>query len=267
MTHRRGLFELLAVLLLLAAGPLFSAEEKLPPPPQGYVNDYAHLLSPGTVQQLDARLRQFERDSSNQIVVAIFQKLETQSSVADFAQRTFMSWKVGQAKLDNGAILFAFVTDHKTWIQTGRGLEGALPDATCARILDEELKPAFKAGNFDGGITAAVDSMIAATRGEYKGTGSVSGDGHDSEESYSFWIFAGFMLLMFVMRIFSASGRGKSFGGRRRRSGCGGMLLPMMMGSGGGWSSGGGGWSGGGGGGGFSGGGGSSGGGGAGGSW
>ncbi len=268
MSATRRLLTLLSCALLLAVPPLFGAEEKLPPAPQSYVNDYANLLSPDAAQQLNARLRQFERDSSNQIVVAIFPKLESQSSVADFAQRTFESWKVGQAKLDNGAIFFVFVADHKTWIQTGRGLEGALPDATCARILDEQVKPAFRAGNFDAGITAAVDSMIAATRGEYNGTGRAAGDRSGSQSNLGFGIFAGFIVLMFILRVVSAAGGGRMFGGRSRRSGCGWMLLPMLMGSGrsGGWSSGGGGWSSGGGGG-FSGGGGSSGGGGAGGSW
>ncbi len=265
----------LAVLLIFSGGPLFSAEEKLPPAPTNYFNDYAGLVPPVAAQRLDDRLRQFERETSNQIVVAIFPKLETQSSIADYCQRVFVSWKVGQAKLDNGAVFFVFAQEHKTWIQTGRGLEGALPDATCRRILDEEVKPAFRAGDYAAGVSAAVEAMIKATRGEYKGSGRVAGDStmirHSRRNPGSFWVF-GLIAFFLIARVLSAFGnRGTVFGGRSRSSGCGWMMLPMLMGSWGGgssssWGSSSGGFSSGGGGG-FSGGGGDSGGGGAGGDW
>jgi uncharacterized protein len=57
-------------------------------------------------------------------------------------------------------------------LQVGYGLEGVLPDALCKRIIDEQITPQFKAGDFDGGLTAGVRAVIAATKGEYKGTGA-----------------------------------------------------------------------------------------------
>jgi uncharacterized protein len=79
--------------------------------------------------------------------------------------------KLGQKGNDNGALLLVFVNDRKIRIHTGRGLEGALPDAICKRIIAEQIAPRFKTGDFDGGIQVGVASMIAATKGEYKGTG------------------------------------------------------------------------------------------------
>ena len=86
--------------------------------------------------------------------------------------RVARSWQVGQKNKNNGAVLFVFVQEHKMFLQVGYGLEGVLPDALCKRIIDEQISPRFKAGDFDGGLTAGVQAILAATKGEYKGTGT-----------------------------------------------------------------------------------------------
>lgn len=232
---------------------LFAARaETIPAKPADYFNDYAHVVPASTERQLNDRLRQFERDTSNQIVVAVYPKMDSDSSIADYCQRIFQSWKVGQAKLNNGAILFVFVQDHQMRIQTGYGLEGALPDILCKQIIENEIVPRFKVRDFGGGLSAGVEAMMKATRGEYQGTGSIH---HDTSLSAIGKIILCIFLLFILWRIIMGSSGGTTY-------------------SSGGWSSwggggggGGGGWGGGGGGGGFSGGGGSSGGGGASGSW
>jgi uncharacterized protein len=251
----------IAVLLMALpplASPLF-AGEKIPPSPQHFFNDYANVTSQATRDALEARLELFERESSNQIVVAIYPRMETDSSIEDFAQHIFDAWKPGRANLDNGALLLVFTGDHKMRIHSGYGLEGALPDALCKRILDDELTPRFRAGNFDGGLTAAVDAMIAATRGEYKGTGQTVGGSGRKHISIVPYLFMAFIILL-NFRIRRATVYDKK--GRRYVKRWALSFEPGSgSSSGGGWSSGGGG------GGGFSGGGGSSGGGGASGSW
>lgn len=237
------------------------AAEVLPPAPEQFFNDYAHVVRPSTAAQLNEQLAQFERDTSNQIVVAIYPKLETDSSLDDYCYRLFHAWGVGQKKLNNGAVLFVFIADHKMRIQTGYGLEGALPDATCKQILDDEITPRFKARDFDGGLSAGVAAMLAAARGEYEGSGRTAQEQRHAHSSSGaapmifFWLFVFVILLTNIFRR-----RGVMVGSR---SGC----LPLFMGSG--WGGGGGSsWGGGGGGSsGFSGGGGDSGGGGASGSW
>ena len=246
------------VILFLALGCRVFADEVIPRPPAAYFNDYANVVSPATASQLNQTLENFERQTSEQIVVAVFPKMQSDSSVDDYCVRVFRAWGVGDKDKNNGAVLFVFVQDHRMFLQTGYGLEGVLPDALCKRIIDEQIAPRFKTGDFDGGLTAGVQSIIAATKGEYKGTGrTVDDDKRGSGNSFS-TIFTIVFIVIFII-----------FGGR-------GFFFPWLilssMGSGnnrGGWGGGGGGgWGGGGGGGGgFSGGGGSSGGGGAGGSW
>ncbi len=246
---------LLAILgLLWCLGA--SAAEVIPPAPEHYFNDYAGVVSPSVSGQLNQKLADFERATSSQVVVAIFSKMQSDSSIDDYAVRVFRAWKVGQKDKNNGVVLFVFVQDHRMRIQTGYGMEGALPDALCKRIIDQEIAPRFKEGNFDAGLTAGVNAILAATKGEYKGSGNTVADRifnsqQDSTQLIEF-IFWAVVIGIILIWIFSG------------RSGRGGWFF---YGGGGGWSSGGGGWSSGGGGGGFSGGGGSTGGGGASGSW
>jgi uncharacterized protein len=249
------------ILVLLFGFRLF-AQEVIPPAPAAYFNDYANVVSAGTASQLNTTLENFERQSSEQILVVVYQKLQSDSSIEDYTVRVARLWQAGQKGKNNGAVLFVFVQDHKIFLQVGYGLEGVLPDALCKRIIDEQITPRFKAGDFDGGLTAGVQSIIAATKGEYKGTGVTAADRRASHGSSSPFLSLGFIVLVIIFIIFA---RGS------------GMLLPWLLLSssgssrgwgGGGFSSGGGSSGGGfGGGGGFSGGGGSFGGGGAGGSW
>jgi uncharacterized protein len=251
---------------LLAIGGLWLAlvcacfAEKLPPKPAAYFNDYARVVPAPTAASLDQKLRQFERDTSNQIVVAVFPKMETESSVQDFTYRIAESWAVGQKDRRNGAVLFVFIAEHKMFIQVGYGLEGALPDAICKRIIADEIAPAFKTGRYDAGLTAGVESMIKATRGEYRGSGKTAGDRNRSNSPPSL-LFIGFIVLLIILQFFQRSRRGIVYGSSGRGF-VTGMLWGLLSSSGGGGS-----YRGGGGGGGFSGGGGSFGGGGAGGDW
>jgi len=248
-------------ILVLAFCFRLLADEVIPPPPAAYFNDYAGVVSSGTAAQLNQTLEDFERQSSEQIVVAVFPKMQSDSSIEDYTVRVARSWQVGQKDKNNGAVLFVFVQDHKMFLQVGYGLEGALPDALCKRIIDEQITPRFKAGDFDGGLTAGVQSILAATKGEYKGTGTTVVGQRYMASSHQNWdelipilifillaiLFISIRLTLFRYGGFYYSGSGWSGGGR---SGGGGFL------GGGGF-----------GGGGFSGGGGSFGGGGAGGGW
>src|SRR5215471_16480906 len=163
---------------LVFAGFAFSARsaEKIPPAPARYFNDYAGIVSAPKANQLNKTLEDFERETSNQILVVIYPKMESDSSLEDYTVRVAQAWRVGQKAGNNGAVLFVFVQDRKMYIQVGYGLEGALPDALAKRIIENEIKPRFRAGDFDGGLTAGIAAMLAATKGEYKGTGRTAGD-------------------------------------------------------------------------------------------
>jgi len=249
-TDRRRAFALAGVALLLsAAAARAGADVKIPPAPAQHFNDYAALVSPGDAQLLDAKLEAFERESSTQIVVAIFPELP-EPSLEDFTVRSAQAWRVGQKKLDNGLVLFVFVKDRQSRIEVGYGLEDKVPDVTAKRILQDVMAPPFKQGQYAAGLDAALDALIAATRGAYTPgpTAASPRGGQDVPIPLPVLIF----LVIVIIVVIRAS----------RGGGGGGFFY-----TGGGWSSGGGSSWGGGGGGGFSGGGGSFGGGGASGSW
>jgi uncharacterized protein len=256
---------LLLILAVFLALRVAAAE--IPPKPTRYFNDFAGLVRSQTAEDLNQKLAAFERQTSNQILVVIYPSLPGDTTVEDFAQDAFRAWKPGQAARNNGAILFMFVKERKLRIQTGYGLEGALPDAICKRIISDEIAPRFQARDFDGGLTAGVNAMISATRGEYTGTGRTVADGRAQahHERESFWDLIIFLAVFAIigMTFLRAARRGTLYTSSRSR-GSGGT---WWIGGGGFGGGGGGGGSGGGGGGGFSGGGGDSGGGGASGGW
>jgi uncharacterized protein len=248
-------FGRVALLVAFAlAATLARAGEVIPPPPAHYFNDYAGAVSSGTAADLDAQLTQFERDTSNQIVVAIYPQMQSDSSIEDYTVRVAQSWGVGQKDRKNGVVLFVFTQERQMYIQVGYGLEGALPDATCHQIIENELKPYFRAGNYDDGLRAGVTAIMQATRGEYKGTDQTVGD--SNEQSSSHLIFLIFFVVFLMFSFWSSRRRARLYG-----SSGSSMVWFGGFGGGGGFGRGGGG------GGGFSGGGGSFGGGGASGSW
>jgi uncharacterized protein len=250
-------FGLTIVTLFLGLGAV--AAEKMPSKPDRYFNDYAGVVDQQTALQLNEQLAQFERETSTQILVAIYRTMESESSVSDYTQRIAQTWGVGQKGRNNGAVLFVFVENHQMFIQTGYGLEGALPDATSFDITHNVIAPHFKQGDYAGGLQAGVTAMMQAVRGEYKGTGRTRREEGNHGTAIPFWVIILVLILIFIMmsRARRAGRRGYGY------SGWGGPYIGGF--GGGGWSGG----SGGGGGGfsGFSGGGGSFGGGGAGSSW
>ena len=254
---------LLLAVFIVGRGWVFGADP-LPPKPSQYVVDAAGILSPQLVGALNQRLEAFERETSNQVLVATFPRIPDGYALEDFTQRTAEAWGVGQSKDDNGVVLFVFPNDRVTRIEVGYGLEGALPDALTKRIIENELLPAFRGNDFNSGISRGVNALLQATRGEYRGSGRTSADSEEGPEG-SWLVFLLFivMLLMMVAASRNVARRGTLYGPRGRRT----VWIPPI---GGGWSGGrGGGTFGGGGfgGGGFSGGGGSFGGGGASGRW
>jgi uncharacterized protein len=248
---------LIVGLCLVLALQSFAAEV-IPPKPVGYFNDYAGVVSKEAASRFNEQLAQFERETSDQVVVAVFPKMQSDSDIADYTQRVAQAWGVGQKERRNGVVLFVFIQDRKMFIQVGYGLEGALPDATAFDITERHIKPLFRAGNDEAGLATGIDLICKAIRGEYKGSGKTVAERHGVAGVVSsvlpFIVFI--IVLMLLSRLF------RKLGGYSYSSRGGG---PVFIPSGGGWSSSGGG--GGGGFSGFSGGGGSFGGGGAGSSW
>lgn len=253
--HRAAL-----ALSVLSGTALLGAGEVIPPKPAKYFNDYAAVVPGAKAAELNQTLEDFERSTSSQVVVAVFPRMQSDSSIEDYTRRVAEAWKVGQKEKNNGAVLFVFVEDKRMRIEVGYGLEGVLPDALAKRIIEDEIKPHFRNGDYAGGLTAGVTAMLQAAQGEYRGTGRTAGSRNGGRVGGLFALLVFLVLLIILLSFISRLRRGTVF----RRSGRSTWI--DWGGGSSGWSSGGG-WSAGGGGGGFSGGGGSFGGGGASGSW
>ncbi len=134
------------------------------------VTDYSNTLSKQELGQLEKLLVDYDRESSVQIAVVIMKTLDGYP-IDDYAFGLGEDWEIGQSGKDNGALVLVSMQERKVWIETGYGLEATLTDAMCKRIIENEIKPAFKQNNYYGGLVAGADAMILATRGEYQGNG------------------------------------------------------------------------------------------------
>ena len=239
-----------------------NAQNVLPKPnPPRLVTDQAGVLSPDELAALEAKLVAIDDSSSNQIAVVILSSLEGQPK-EEYANKLFREWGIGNKKTNNGVLVLVAIQDRQIKIEVGYGLEGAIPDITALSIIDNDIKPAFKAGAYYEGLDKATDDLAKAAVGEYKEARKKK---RKSDGNPLVFI----LVVIFIVIILSKRGGGG--GSNINRGGFSdfttGMLLGSLLNGG---SSRGGGWGGGdfGGGGGFGGfGGGSSGGGGAGGGW
>jgi uncharacterized protein len=133
------------------------------------VHDEAHVLSQQTIDQLEKQLAQYEDSTSNQIAILIINTLDNEV-LEEYSLRVAETWKLGQKDKDNGVLLLIAVEDHKMRIEVGKGLEGVLTDALSNRIIRNEMAPAFRRADFDGGVTAAINGIVTAIGGEYTAT-------------------------------------------------------------------------------------------------
>jgi uncharacterized protein len=181
--------------------------------PRDFVTDEAGILPPEAEARLNARLKQFDDATSNQVLVAVFRALPPGAALEDFTVRTAQSWRAGRGKLDNGVVLFVFVEDRKVRLEVGYGLEGALPDVTAHRIIEEQLTPRFGAGDYAGGLEAGVNAIIAATKGEYTAeprpaAGRGGGNG---------WMIFLIIIVLIIMFRGGGGGGGRTYGRRGSR--------------------------------------------------
>lgn len=171
--------------------------------PSNYVNDFAHVLSPETVQSLNAELSQFEASTSNQIAVVTVPNMGG-DYIEHYAVKLFEDWKIGQRDKDNGVLLLLAIDERKIRIEVGYGLEGALPDSVAQSIINNDLTPNLKAGNFDEGVLQAVRDIQAATQYEYTGDGGTT-DGKDMVNFYMGIIFFALFAMQWIAAILARS--------------------------------------------------------------
>ena len=171
------------------------AELKLPEP-KGFVNDFGGMLSPQIETELEARLQDFERETTNEIAVVTVPNLQG-TTVEDFAVRLFEKWKIGKKDKDNGILLLIAKAERKMRIEVGYGLEPSLTDAEAYGIIVNNLRPRFQEGNFDAGVKEAVEQIEKGISGEElpqaspgdQDGGSSRGPGGWAVLFIIFWVF------------------------------------------------------------------------------
>lgn len=186
---------------MLLPAPVFAYTS--PGNPAGYVNDFAHVLSPQTVQALETELSAFEASTSNQIAVVTVPDMDGEY-VENYAVKLFEEWGIGGAEKDNGVLLLVAVEEHKLRIEVGYGLEGALPDSIAQSILNNDMTPLLKEGKYDEAVVQGVSSIMLATQNEYvaeekKSKFSLSGNALEA-----ILVFA-FIALQWLAAIFARS--------------------------------------------------------------
>lgn len=168
---KKTLMSLLTGFLLVVSFVTFAETEV--PKLTSHFNDLAGVVAPHLRSQIESRLSDFEKTTSNQVVILVMPTLDG-DDIFSFSQRVFESWKLGQKDKDN-SVLIVVIKDRvakgqgkSIYIHPGYGMEGSLPDATCTQIVVDFMKPLMKDGKYTEGFNVGIDKIIAATKGEYK---------------------------------------------------------------------------------------------------
>jgi uncharacterized protein len=185
-----------AVCFLLLASFSGAAETPIPPVPDRWVTDTAGFLSAAARQDLDSRLAEFERSTGHQLIVYIG-RTTGDAPIEDWGVRAFESWRVGRKGIDDGLVLYLMADDRRMRIEVGYGLEGTVTDAVAARIINEVMTPRLQAGDGDGAVRGAVDSLISVISGEVE-TGKPNAPVTKPLSPLQV-IFIGFMVLGFLV--------------------------------------------------------------------
>jgi uncharacterized protein len=154
-----------AALVVASAGARGASAELAVPPLRARVTDLADLLTAPQQQALEEKLAAFERETTHQVAVLTVPSLEGEP-IEQYSIRVVDAWKLGRADVDNGALLLVSSGDRRVRIEVGYGLEGVIPDAIASRIVRDVILPRFRRGEMAEGISAGVDAILAAARGE-----------------------------------------------------------------------------------------------------
>jgi uncharacterized protein len=185
--------KLLFIWLLFPFLVFAKAIPEVPNPPR-LVNDYAGVLQQNEKEALEQKLRLFNDSTSNQIAIVIENSLQGEE-VFDYSFRLAQSWGIGNKGKNNGALIYVALEERKIRIQVGYGLEEKLTDAFCKGLIQEVIKPNFKAGNYFAGLDEATNDMMLAAKGLFKGEKKAK------KPSGSGLIFLG-VVLLFIILIF-----------------------------------------------------------------
>ncbi len=158
----RGIVFLLGLILLVLCGPVAAQTF---PQLTGRVVDGAALLDPSAQAALDRELAAFEARSGDQVVIVTVPDLQGHD-IADYGYRLGRSWGIGGQGEDNGVILLVSRDDRRVRIEVGYGLEGTLTDALSRVVIENDILPRFRTGDYAGGIRAGTAAILQILGGD-----------------------------------------------------------------------------------------------------
>ncbi len=161
------------------------------------VTDYTSTLSSQELSGLERKLVAFNDSTSTQIAVVIMQSTGSYE-ISEYAVQLFNKWGIGQKKNNNGVLVLVAKQDRKVFINTGYGIEGALPDALCKRIVERDIVPNFKVGQFYEGVDAAVNSIMSLASGEFTADDYMKNSKQGDQPGW-FMFFMIFLIFIIVM--------------------------------------------------------------------
>jgi uncharacterized protein len=227
------------LIIVISLYSFFGYSQNFPAKPNQLVNDYTKTLSKEQVVSLEQKLVAFSDSTSIQVAVVMIQSLDGYD-INDYGYQLGRAWGIGGKEKNTGVLVLASIGDRKVTIQTGYGMEGVLPDAITKRIIENEIKPNFKAGDYFTGMDAATDAIISYTKGEYK---------NDSPRRSGKKGFPSGLIVLIVVGVLLLISRGGKGGGGRNvigsRGGADIVWWSLLSGLGGRGSGGGGGFGGG----------------------
>ncbi len=155
-----------ALSLVFLSAPQVSEAAFAIPPNDGYVTDDAGILKPDEESAIEAELTEYKKTTSNEIAVLAVNTMSG-ADIAETSVEVLRKWGIGDAQKNNGILILIAYADKKIFIATGYGLEGAVPDLVAKGIIEEDITPAFRKGEYGDGIKAAVTSLEKHIAGEY----------------------------------------------------------------------------------------------------
>lgn len=215
----------IALAVSIALAPGFARAVEVPEL-DAHVNDHANLLSKERAAALEQRLAGYEQRTGQQFALLTVPSLEG-DPIEDFGIRVAEQWKLGQEGKDDGLVLIIAPNDRKMRIEVGYGLEGTIPDAIASRVIRDVLTPAFRRGDFAGGIDAAFGALMHAGSGGKEGTEVAVAPTATRGERAPRGQLAPLFLPLFLFALFSFLG-----GGRRGRRRHGGFFIGPTLGGG-----------------------------------
>ena len=166
MRHWFALPAALVFALALLVGAAAQAQDLLPVPAlSGRVIDQTGTLTPAQTQALTAKLAAIETQRGAQIAVLMVPTTQPED-VFTYSQRVANTWKIGRREVGDGIVIVVAKNDRRINIEIAKTLEGAIPDVLAGRIINDQIKPAFKAGDYAGGLSAAIDQLDQHIAGE-----------------------------------------------------------------------------------------------------